>query len=102
MGAGRREQTRAAALAPRPPGLSAPAARPGSYRGVSREAAAAALELLPGRSGLAPARPPLHAREGPGAAAHSALDAGARRARVPAGPAAATGALRRRRCRRLW
>lgn len=83
------------------PGPAAPA-QPGSYRGVSREAAAAALQPLLVRRGLgaSPAAGAQSRRSRP--AARSAVAAGERRARVRAGPAAATGAPRRRRCRRLW
>lgn len=77
-------------------------AQPGAYRGVSRAAAAAALQPLLVRSGLG-ASPAAGAQSrGSRPAARSAVAAGERRARVRAGPAAATGTPRRRRCRRLW
>lgn len=85
-------------------GPSALAAReqPGSYRGVSREAAAAAVQLLFVRSGLGASPAASAQSRGSRPAARSAVAAGARRARVRAGPAAATGAPCCRRCRRLW
>lgn len=106
----RGQQPRSPNLVLHPPGPAsrprrprpAPRAQPRSYRGVSGEAAAAALERPRVRCGLGASPAAVHTRAGPGPAARSAVTAGARRARVPAGPAAATGALRRRRCRRLW
>lgn len=73
-----------------------------SDRGVSREAAAAAFQLLFVRCGLGASPAASAQSRGSRPAARSAVAAGARRARVRAGPAAATGAPCRRRCRRLW